>query len=88
MKRFVIFFAFILLPAGIIVAQSANHWIAQGQPYAKIPVGRDGFYRLTDSLLQAAGFPGNVNPKNFQIYHRGKEIAIKVRGEADNSFDS
>lgn len=87
MKRSLLFLIFFSCLCAVSAAQHANEWISFSQPYAKIPVGRDGFHRLTDSLLRAAGFPTNVNPKNFQIYHRGNEIAIKVRGESDNSFD-
>src|SRR5271154_3881902 len=69
-------------------AQYANNWINFGQQYYKIPVGKDGIYRLTYTNLQAAGFPVDaIDPRFFQIFHRGVEQAIRVHGQADAHFD-
>ncbi|MBK5277957.1 MAG: hypothetical protein JJE09_03735, partial [Bacteroidia bacterium] len=65
-------------------AQISNSWIDFGQSYYKIPISKDGIYRLTYSDLQAAGFPVNsVDPRRIQIFHRGIEQAIVVQGQAD-----
>ncbi len=61
-----------------------NSWIDFSQSYYKIPVAKDGIYKLTYSDLQAAGFPvGSVDPRRIQIFHRGVEQAILVQGQAD-----
>ncbi len=71
-----------------VSAQQGNEWINYGQSYLKIPVAADGIYRVTYQALQSAGFPvTGIAPKKLQLYHRGKEQAIIVNGEADNAFD-
>ena len=77
---FVLFFFFPFLS----LAQAPNSWIDFSQSYYKIPVAKDGIYKLTYSDLQAAGFPvGSVDPRRMQIFHRGIEQAIFVQGQAD-----
>ncbi|MFC6998693.1 putative type IX secretion system sortase PorU2 [Rufibacter roseus] len=64
-----------------------NEWINYNQKYYKIKVPATGIYRLDHGYLQAAGISG-VDPRNFQLYRRGKEVSIHVSGEADGSFDT
>ncbi|WP_205499753.1 putative type IX secretion system sortase PorU2 [Rufibacter psychrotolerans] len=64
-----------------------NEWINYNQKYYKIKVPTTGIYRLDKAYLQAAGING-VDPRNFQLYRRGQEVAIHVEGEADGSFDA
>src|SRR5690349_19795454 len=79
----ILFFAF-----STAFAQVGNEWINFSQSYFKIPVAKDGIYRLDYSTLDATGFPvGSVDPKTIQIFHRGVEQAIYVEGETDNIFD-
>lgn len=77
---------------GSISAQAqtfGNEWINFSQEYYKIPVTAKGIYRITVNDLTAAGFPvSTVNPKRIQLYHRGKEQAILVNGEADEKLDA
>lgn len=87
MKRLVS--ACVFLIAGLSAsAQHGNEWIQHGQPYFKIPVGRDGLYRITFSELQEAGLSVSPDPKTFQLFHRGVEHAIRVAGEGDGVFDA
>ncbi|RZK25802.1 MAG: hypothetical protein EOO43_04575, partial [Flavobacterium sp.] len=66
-----------------------NDWINSNQPYYKIKVSQKGIYRLNHSTLsQQIPTLGNVNPKNFQLYKNGREVAIYVQGESDNTFDN
>lgn len=70
-------------------AQYTNGWINFTQHYYKIPVSQDGIYRLTYSNLQTAGFPvTSVDPRFIQIFHRGKEQSIYVKGQADAVFNA
>jgi len=70
------------------IAQISNSWINFGQPYYKIRIADDGIYRLTYSDLQSAGVPvGSLDPRRFNIYHRGVEQAINVTGQEDAVFD-
>lgn len=74
-----------------VIAQTpyGNDWINPTQQYFKIKVAQQGIYRLNHSTLsQQIPTLGNVNPKNFQLYKNGKEVAIYVQGESDNTFGS
>lgn len=69
-------------------AQYGNEWITYGQLYVKIPVAKDGIYRISYASLQNAGLPVNaLDPKKIQVFHRGNEQSILVLGESDNNFD-
>jgi hypothetical protein len=71
-----------------VFAQTSNDWIEYGQPYVKIPVGKDAIYRVSYAALQEAGFPiASTDPKRFQVFHRGVQQAILIAGEGDNVFD-
>ena len=72
-----------------------NEWIDRNNtsPYFKIKVHETGLYMINytifDSIVTKAGFPITViNPKDIQIFHKGKEVAIYVFGEADGIFHS
>lgn len=83
----VIFFTTILSNA--YSQQKGNEWINYSQSYYKIKVANDAVYRISYNALQGAGVPvQTLNPKNFQLFRNGKEIAIHVEGENDNSFDA
>ena len=75
---FIVFYSF---------AQYGNEWIEYNQTYYKIPVAREGLYRLTYLDLQGAGFPVSGDPATFRLFHRGVEQAILVYGESDGAFD-
>jgi Peptidase family C25 len=88
MKRlfFIIFSLFLALHC---FAQVGNEWVRFSQPYYRIPVAKDGLYRLTFTDLQNAGFPvTSTNPLRIQIFHRGTEQRIRVEGELDGVFNA
>jgi hypothetical protein len=89
--NFNIAFALILavMAAGSAFAQPyGNEWIVAGQSYYKIPVGRTGIYGLSGLDLKNAGVPvGSINAQKIQIWRRGVEQAILIKGESDSSFD-
>lgn len=69
-------------------SQVGNEWISYDQQYWKMPVAEDGLVRISFDDLQAAGFPVNsVDPRNIQVFARGKEEYIHVVGEDDGTFD-
>lgn len=69
-------------------AQFSNSWINFNQTYYKIPVTKDGIHRLSYATLQAAGFPVNsVDPRFIQLFHRGQEQALYIKGQGDNVFN-
>ena len=62
-----------------------NEWIKYEQTYYKIKVVQTGLYRLDYTYLNNLGLAG-ADPRNFQIYRRGKEIPLYVAGESDGNL--
>ncbi|HEY0652610.1 MAG TPA: C25 family cysteine peptidase [Chryseosolibacter sp.] len=87
MKRLVVAGLFLFLHT-VASAQVGNEWINFSAPYYKIPVGKDGLYRLTRAQLLAAGVPSFIDPKTIKVYHRGIEQAIYVEGENDSQLNT
>ncbi|HEY4799607.1 MAG TPA: C25 family cysteine peptidase, partial [Bacteroidia bacterium] len=64
-----------------------NEWINFSQSYFKIPITKNGIYRIDSLTLAHAGITA-VDPRNFQLFFRGQEQYIYVKGEADGVFNS
>jgi hypothetical protein len=69
-----------------------NEWINYSQKYFRIDVSEDRVYEIDyNTVSQAFTSVGlsiaDVNPKRFQLFGQGSEIAIYIHGDADNSFD-
>lgn len=81
------FICLLTLTTGLF-GQQANSWINYSQYYYEIRIGNDGIVRLDYNALSNAGIPvSTIDPRNFQIFSRGQEQPIYVKGEADASFD-
>lgn len=66
-----------------------NEWINYNQNYYKFPVLSNGVYRIAYTTLQNAGIlVSGINPKNIQIFGRGKEVPLYIEGEGDGVFNS
>ncbi len=56
-------------------------------PNYKIPVNQDGIYQLTYTDTLNAGIDvASVDPRTFEMYNQGQEVAIYVEGESDGQF--
>lgn len=90
-KRFLkyCFFLFFILFFHCSLAQTyGNEWIVSGQRYFRIPVSKAGMYALTYNDLVNAGVPlSSSDCRKIQLFHRGKEQAIRIKGEEDTHFD-
>ena len=65
-----------------------NEWINYSQNYYKIPIAENGVYRISFQTLLAAGVPvTNVNPSNYQLFVKGEEVPLYIKGESDGVFD-
>ena len=66
-----------------------NEWINYSQNYYKFPITSTGVFRINHTALQNAGIPiATLNPKNIQIFGRGKEVPLYIEGEADGVFNA
>ncbi|WP_299707190.1 C25 family cysteine peptidase [uncultured Pontibacter sp.] len=64
-----------------------NEWIDYNKTYYKLKVVNTGLHRLSHGFLDSLGLAG-TNPQHFQLFRRGKEVAIHVAGEADGRLDT
>jgi hypothetical protein len=53
-----------------------NQWAVAAQTALKIFIKTDGWYRVTQSQMAAAGFNPNVDIRNLSLFGDGQEIAI------------
>ncbi|WP_421875871.1 C25 family cysteine peptidase [Marinoscillum sp.] len=73
------------------VSQSyGSEWIDAEKAYYKIQVAEDGLYRVTATQLVNAGVPvGSIARSRYQLFHHGKEVAIRVHDDnGDGRLDS
>ena len=62
-----------------------NEWINHNQVYYKIKVVQTGLYRIDYNYLNNLGLAG-ADPRNFQMFRRGKEVPLYVAGESDGNL--
>lgn len=56
-----------------------NEWIVGSQNYYKIPIGSDGFVRISGAQLSAAGIPtGSISAGQYQIFRNGREQVLHI----------
>ncbi|HEY6957161.1 MAG TPA: hypothetical protein VI385_18035, partial [Flavisolibacter sp.] len=67
----------LLLMTGFIAKAQVynNEWIDYSKTYYKFKVGKTGLYRISQSVLSAAGL-GNTSADYFQLWRNGKQIPI------------
>ena len=68
-------------PAGIEV----QRYVA-GKSAVKLFVKEEGWYRVTQPELVAAGLSSKVNPKYLQLYAEGQEQPLRLVGKKDGVF--
>ena len=56
----------------------AEQWAIANQPALKIGVRADGWYRLTQTQMAAAGFDMSGDARNLRLFAGGNEVAIRV----------
>ncbi|MEQ8470858.1 MAG: C25 family cysteine peptidase [Marinoscillum sp.] len=81
-NRLYVLFTLLLVGSSAWAQDYANDWIDHSKEYYKIRVAKDGMYRITASELSNAGVPvGNVAVSRYQLFRRGKEVAISTRDD-------
>jgi hypothetical protein len=71
---------------GTVASASLQDNLA-GSPAVKLAVRQEGWYRIGQPALAAAGLDLNVNPRTIQLFVGGVEQPIRVVGEQDGRFD-
>ena len=66
------------LEAQVAQGRFGHEWIKYDQSYVKIAVAQDGFYRLSQAELAAAGVPSGISGEQLQLFWLGKEQRISV----------
>jgi hypothetical protein len=64
------------------VGTFADQWAIAGQPALKIGIRRDGWYRVTQAQMLAAGFNPNVDIRNLRLFTDALEVAINTSQSA------
>ncbi len=65
-----------------------NSWVKFSQQYHKFPIHKEGLYRI-DSLTLSSNFNlSTIDPRNFQLFIKGKEQHLHIEGESDGVFNS
>jgi len=65
-----------------------TQWNIAAKKAIKILVKEEGWYRVYQPELVAAGLNPRVNPKKLQLFVDGQEQAIRVVGQGDNRFNA
>lgn len=60
-----------------------NEWIRFEQTYYKIKVGKAGLYRISKSVLDAAGI-GNAPVRNFELWRNGQRVPFYTSVQSGN----
>ncbi len=65
-----------------------NEWINYNQQYLKFPVHKEGIYRIDSTVLANYYNLNAINPKNFQLFFKGREQFLFINGEADDKINT
>jgi hypothetical protein len=64
-----------------------NSWISFNQTYYKFPVTKSGLFRIDSTTLASKFNLQTLNPKNLQLFIKGKQQALYIKGESDNKIN-
>jgi hypothetical protein len=67
--------------------QRATQWILASGSAIKILVKEEGWYRVTQPELLAAGLRPDAKPKFLQLFTDGREQALRVKSSKDGRLD-
>jgi hypothetical protein len=73
-----------LQPAQMLAALQTD---LAGRAAIKLSITREGWYKVSQPDLLAAGLAPRTAPRFLQLFVDGQELPIRVTGENDGSFD-
>src|SRR5258705_4736432 len=90
MKRFYLLLFFSLSSFFAAQAQQyGNEWINYGQKYYKFNIITDGVYRIDSLALANSGIDlSAIDPRNLQLFGRGQEVPLYIKGDTDGVFNA
>jgi hypothetical protein len=89
MKKIILLLFVFSTAINIHAQRYGNEWIIFGQEYLKITVNKNGIYRISKSDLTAQSFATSGKLlKKYQLFHGGKEIAIKIIGDSNGEMQA
>ncbi len=65
-----------------------TQWDIASRSGVKLTIKKEGWYRVRQLELAAAGLPTSVDPRSLQLFLNGIQQPIIVFGDADGKFDS
>src|SRR5439155_943884 len=75
-------------PATPTEEQLAVQWRLAASVALKLGVQAEGWYKVSQFELVAAGLDPRVNPRYLQLFADGVEVPLLVTGEQDGRFDA
>lgn len=87
MKKLLGLCIFCFFAISTIAQTHSNEWIKYNQQYFKFPIFKEGVYRIDSATLSNYFDLTNINPKNFQLFFKGKENRLFINGESDNKIN-
>ena len=90
MVKRLLLFGFLLCSGAQLSAQIyGNEWINYSQPHYRIAIPKTGLYRIDSLTLANAGIPISIiNPKNIQLFSKGQELYLYIKGESDGVLNT
>ncbi|PSR11457.1 MAG: hypothetical protein DA408_11235 [Bacteroidetes bacterium] len=92
-KRFVIALFCCSLFGASLSAQIVNgldtlygsEWITNENPYLRLTVGADGFYRIPYETIAAAGWPlATITANRFQLFYQGQQLHLYASNDGQS----
>ncbi len=78
-----------LFIANLNAQSPGNEWINYSQKYYKIRIAKNGIYRIDSLTLASSGISvGSIDARNFQIFNKGKEQPLYIKGETDGVLNA
>lgn len=74
-------------PVSPLQKQTVAPWDLPSQSGIKLTIREEGWYRVTQPELVAAGLDAKTDPRTLRLYLEGQERALLVVGEQDGAFD-
>ncbi len=87
-KKLYLLFNLLLFTGFCFSQKYGNEWVRYNQTYYKFPVLKEGVYRIDSTTLSTRFNLQSVDPRNFQVFLKGKELPLYIKGESDGQLNT